>query len=99
MPFIKISAIVGFQKPKAVAATPAPVEQLDDAEPESVESEDVAPQDLELEPQPVASVVQPAARPNSQSSSRPISQPTARPLGKLDGDTIRNMATRGFPRR
>jgi len=96
MPFVKISAIVGFQKPKAVAATPAPVEQLEDMEPENVGPEDVAPEDvqpeeLELEPAPIVSVVQPAARPSTQ--------PHARPLGKLDGDTIRNMATRGFPRR
>jgi hypothetical protein len=95
MPFIKLSAIVGFQKPKAVAASPAPVEQLDDVDLEDVDYENAEPEDLQLEPEPVMNVVQPVA----QTISQPVSQHPARPLGKLDGNTIRNMATRGFPRR
>jgi curved DNA-binding protein CbpA len=93
MPFIKLSAIVGFQKPKAVAATPAAaVEEAEDMELE-------AELEAELEPEPVLSVAQPVTQPIVEPSAQPTTQPSARSVGKLDGNAIRGMATRGFPRR
>ena len=47
MPFIKISAIVGFQKPKAAAATPAPViDQPEECRRENMERDDVGSEDV-----------------------------------------------------
>lgn len=85
MPFIKLSAIVGFQvaKPEAPIAIEEPsIEELAAEEPALEELEGAEPE-AELEPQPVFSVATPAQR----------------MIGKLDGNTIRSMAGRGSNRR